>query len=52
MLLRGLKRNWPFIAVVVQLVLIAALSGYLAADAIFPSGTSRGETGGSAAMGG
>jgi hypothetical protein len=36
-LVRALRRNWPFVAVVVQLVLIAALSGYLAADVIFPA---------------
>lgn len=39
-LLRALKRNWPFVAVVVQLVLIAVLSGWLAADVIFPERTS------------
>jgi len=33
-----LKRNWPFLAVVVQLVLIAVLGGWLAADLIFPGG--------------
>ncbi|WP_281380696.1 hypothetical protein [Brevundimonas basaltis] len=37
-LLRVMKRNWPFVAVVVQLVLIAALTGWLAADVIFPDG--------------
>ena len=35
-LLRALKRNWPCVAVVVQLVLIAGLTGWLAADVIFP----------------
>lgn len=38
-LVRALRRNWPFLLVVVQLVLIAVLSGYLAADLIFPSGS-------------
>lgn len=35
-LLRALKRHWPFLTVVLQLVLIAVLTGYLAADVIFP----------------
>jgi len=35
-LLRALKRNWPFVTVVVQLVLIAVLTGWLAADVLFP----------------
>lgn len=35
-LLRALKRNWPSVAVVLQLVLIAVLSGWLAAGVIFP----------------
>lgn len=38
-LLRALKRNWPFVAVVLQLVLIAVLSGWLAAEWIFPGAT-------------
>jgi len=37
-LLRELRRNWPFVAVVLQLVLIAVLSGWLAAELIFPEG--------------
>jgi hypothetical protein len=39
-LLRALRRHWPYIAVVLQLVLIAVLSGWLAADLIFPGGAS------------
>ena len=35
-LLRALKRNWPFVGVVLQLVLIAVLTGWLGADVIFP----------------
>ena len=34
--MRALKRNWPFLAVVPQLVLIAVLTGWLAADVLFP----------------
>jgi len=37
---RALRRHWPFVVVVLQLVLIAVLSGYLAADLIFPSDSS------------
>jgi hypothetical protein len=39
-LLRALKRNWPFLTVVLELVLIAVLSGWLAADAIFSGAAS------------
>lgn len=40
---RDVKRHWPYVAVVLQLVLIAVLSGWLAADVIFPaSGTGDG----------
>ncbi|MDI6623837.1 MAG: hypothetical protein QME55_03835 [Brevundimonas sp.] len=44
-LFRVLRRNWPFVAVVLQLVLIAVLGGYLAADVIFPGAAGKGHTG-------
>ena len=44
-LLRALRRNWPFVAVVLQLVLIAVLTGYLAADLIFPEVGGGGRSG-------
>jgi len=35
-LFRALRRHWPVVAVVLQLMLIAVLGGWLAADVIFP----------------
>jgi len=43
--LRELKRHWPFLTVVLQLVLIAVLSGYLAADVIFPTADAQASEG-------